>query len=125
MTIPPEENSILVDDIFLWRFPSDSEYKSGAPEGDGTVKTELQGNAMGAAVAEAQQAVLRGIFGLDKVRIWEVTDQTVRDCDSFRGQSPFLYSGKRRSTDMLTALLFLLHFAFLLLLCIKFQDLIK
>lgn len=68
MTIPPEGNSVPVEDIFLRYFPLDGKLISGATEGDDTVKIEPLGNDDGAPMAEAQQAVLRDIFRPDKAR---------------------------------------------------------
>lgn len=61
MTIPPKGNPVPVEDIFLRRFPSDGDRVPGAPEGNGTVRTQTLQEAK-AAVIDAEQKALDEIL---------------------------------------------------------------
>nr|HDC4297905.1 hypothetical protein [Enterobacter hormaechei] len=61
MTIPPKGNPVLVEDIFLRRFPSDGDRIPGAPEGNGTVRTQTLQEAK-AGVTKAEEKILKKIL---------------------------------------------------------------
>lgn len=61
MTIPPEGDPEPTEDIFLRRFPSDGERVPGAPERNGTVRTQTLQEAKD-AVTKAEEKILKKIL---------------------------------------------------------------